>query len=361
MCDVLVSRFEDLPIEMLIEIFQYLSVHEMYFSFSSLNTRLNSILKSLPNLILITSSHWDPALCFFPSFGTVQIHFNYPTSSSLSEYNFSYFMGIRSFIISSIDTSAFSYSTPFEQIDTFISPDLCPQLRSLRIPYYSQTLVDWIFTGAFPHLEICHHYNKIYTQITLPRMTTHKLQNLRQLTIRRDEAFEFEQILLLCPNLTFFDFSCNTSLSPFVQLNSLYLSLKRLRLSQLSDFLFHNGQFDSLLSFFPNLRAFYLIVDHDDGDDEIIDFSKIAHCLQERLFHLTALELRITMTSHNSSALVSRTFAKIAQMHPLFKFFGSILELLHIASFDITSMYQSHHYYIRKIFTKHENSRYNKI
>lgn len=84
MSDVLVSRLEDLPIEMLIEIFQYLSVHELYFSFSSLNTHLNSIIKAFPNLILITTSHWDPGLSFFHSFGTVQVHFNYLTSSLLS-------------------------------------------------------------------------------------------------------------------------------------------------------------------------------------------------------------------------------------------------------------------------------------
>ncbi len=342
-----VSRLEDLPVEILIEIFQYLSVHELYFSFSYLNTRLNSIIKSLPNLILITTSHYDPVFSFFHSFDAVQIHLNDPTSSWLFQYDFSYFIDIRSFIISSINACAFRYSQPIEQIDTFICPDLCPQLRSLRTAYYSQKLVDWIFTGAFSHLEICHLYNRRHTMITLPSTTNNALQDLRQLTIHRRETCEFEQILLQCPNLTYFEFSCNNSLPRFVQLNSPYLSLKRLRLSRLENFLFHNGQFDSLLCLFPNLHVFNLMVDNSFRHTETIDFNKIAHCLYQRLPRLTVLELRISMMYDNRPRLVQNTLAQIAELHPLFKFLGKIDELIHVASFDITSIYHDRYSYLR--------------
>ena len=99
----------------------------------SLNRRLNTILKSLRHLILITTSHCDPVLAFFDSFATVQIHFNSSNSSPLSQFNFSNFMNIQSFIIC---RSIYSdeYLEPIDQLEKFICPILCPHLRSLRIP-----------------------------------------------------------------------------------------------------------------------------------------------------------------------------------------------------------------------------------
>jgi len=101
-----------------------------------------------------------------------------------------------------------------------------------------------------------------------------------------------------------------------------------------------------LLSFFPNLRTFYLMVDHCRS--EKIDLDKMAHCLCQRLPYLTVLEMRILVTSSRSYSLLSRRrFAKIAQMYPLFKCSGRINEVVHIASFDIPLIYRFHHFYVR--------------
>ena len=94
-----VSRLEDLPYEMLIEIFQYLFAHELYFSLANLNIHLNSIIKSLPNLMLKTTSHCEPAFSFFHPLSAIQIDFHHSTSSLLSQYNTAHFIGIRSFTL----------------------------------------------------------------------------------------------------------------------------------------------------------------------------------------------------------------------------------------------------------------------
>lgn len=150
MSNSIVFRLEDLPMEIFMEIFQYFSVHELYFSFAYLNTRLNSILKSLPNLNLITASHCDPVLSFFDSFRTIQLYFNCPRLSSLSQFNFSNLAGTRSFIICPPSPDLHNNIGPIEQLERFIHPDLCPQLQYLRLPYCSKRLIHWIFTGAFP-------------------------------------------------------------------------------------------------------------------------------------------------------------------------------------------------------------------
>ncbi len=341
MNDSTVLRLDDLPVEMLSEIFQYLSIQELYASFSYINTRLNSIFRSLPNLNLITTSHSDPVLSFFNSFNAVKIDFNPSTSSSLSRFNFWNFIGIRSFIISEIVNRCHAnYIEPFEQIDKFISPNLCPRLHCLRIPYCSQRLVDWIFSGAFPHLKICDFYEYRYRKTVLLPTTTSTISTLRQLTMQEMNANEIEKIFLLCPNLVYLYFNCSRVLPSFVHLNSRYSSMKGLNIYRLEIFLFHNGQFDSFLALFPNLRLLHLTVHQHPLYNEIIDFDKLAYCFRHRLPHLTTLYLCIHLTKRNHDTYSVCEFKKTAQMHPLFKYFGKSHTSIHIASFDFTSIYR---------------------
>ena len=341
-----VSQLEQLPVEMLTEIFQYLSVHELYFSFSQLNLRLNSILKSMCNLTIETTSHHDHALSFFNSFAAVQIHFNDSKSSPLSQFDLSNFTGIQSFIIC---RSIYSdrYLEPIEQLDNFIGPIQCPQLKSLRIPYCSQRFADWIFTGAFPHLKICHLYDASYEKMMLPSSTNNKLPALRQLTIEERNGDEFEKILTICPHLSYLNFSCDCTLSSLVHGNAVYSSLKRLRLSRLKQFLFHTGQFDSLLSVFPSLTHFDLTVDQCHVHDETIDFNQIAQSLQQHLPRLISLEWRVYLTVRNRSLFYHHTFDQISRLHRLFKCFGRMAGLLHIASYDFTSVYHYDRQFVR--------------
>ncbi len=182
-------------------------------------------------------------------------------------------------------------------------------------------------------------------------MTNNRVATLRQLTIKDRDGDEFEKILLLCPNLNYLDFSCNSVLPSFDDLNSPYLSLKRLRLFRISSFLFHaNDYFDILLSFFPNLIHFDLTVDQCQVLNETLDFHRIAQYLHHRVSHLKLFKLRIYMTSRNRSSFSGHTFKQIAQMHPLFKCFGRTGSFLIIASFDFTSTYHYDRMFVRPSF-----------
>jgi len=206
----------------------------------------------------------------------------------------------------------------------------------------------WIFTGAFPHLKVCHLYDDTYSKIVLSSLTNNRSQALRQLTINDRDGDEFEMILSLCPNLSYLDFSCDSVLPPFNHLNSPYSSLKHLRLFRLKQFLFHhNDQFDSLLSFFPNLIYFDLTVDQCPASNETLDFDRIAQYLRHRVPHLRELKLRIYVTSRSRSSFSRHTFKRISQMHPLFKCFGRSGSLVHIASFDFTEKYYYDRHFVR--------------
>ena len=156
-----------------------------------------------------------------------------------------------------------------------------------------------------------------------------------------------KQILHRCPNLSYLNFSCHCPWTSLVLINTSYPSLRRLRLSRLKQFLFHNGHFDRLLVSFPNLRHFDLTVDQCPQHDETIDFIQIAKCLEDRLPHLIALEWRIYLTMRNRSSFYRHTFQQISQLHRSFHCFGRVAELLHIASFDFTSIYHYDRQFVR--------------
>lgn len=64
-----ISSIEQLPNELLIEIFEYISAYDLYHTFFNLNSRLNSIINSLQNLHLIFQEDWDNkprSVPFFP-------------------------------------------------------------------------------------------------------------------------------------------------------------------------------------------------------------------------------------------------------------------------------------------------------
>ncbi len=333
--------------EIFVEISQYLSVHDLYLSFSHLNSRLNSIFQSLPNLNLITTSHLDPVLSFFKSFSTIQLHFDFSRSSVLSQFNLSNFIGIQLFTIDQPD-DLHHYINPIKRLEEFLHPDLCPHLQFLRIPSCSKRLAHWIFTGAFPQLKVCHLYHDRYSRIILPSLTNHRLPSLRQLTIHNRTGDDLEKMLLLCPNLNYLEFSCDNVLPPFNHLNSPYLSLKQLRLFRIKSFLFHhNDQFDSLLSYFPNLIHFDLTAHQCSVQDERLNFHRIAQYFNYRVPHLRVLNLRIYVTSGNLPSLVENTFKQISRLHPLFKSLGRSGHFLHITSFDFATTWFYHQRFIR--------------
>ncbi|CAF1429835.1 unnamed protein product [Rotaria sordida] len=179
------------------------------------------------------------------------------------------------------------------EIENIIRSDIYSRLQSLVLPAASSKLTQLIFRGEFPRLKICHLGR--CELIILPLSMTIPLQNLRQLTIRtrRQNGCQFETILLACSSLMHLDFSCDDVIPSFIFINHCFPSMKYLRLGRLKNLFFHNGQFDFLLSIFPNLLQFQLTANQCRENVETIKFREIAHYLRHRCPSLKILVLCI--------------------------------------------------------------------
>jgi hypothetical protein len=332
----MIIRFENLPVEIFMEIFDYFTANQLYLSFSQLNSRIDSILKSLNNLILMVKDGFEPSVSsFFHSFKAIHIDFDHLLVCIFYK---SYIIpdGHHLFQTYSVWDNSWYHRRSKEEED-IIRPDIRFRLQSLVLPATTSKLIQSIFTGEFPRLEICHLGE--CDPFIFPSQTTLQLYNLRQLKIRRQNGSELEKLLSICSSLIYLDFSCSNVIPPFVVTTHKYPFMKYLRLSRLKSFLFHDGQFDDLLSLFPNLLKLHLIVDQCRRKKEIIRFENIANRLCHRLARLKILDLRIFMTKYMPCLPSSFNLRQISELHSLFKYVGRCQTLLIITSHDFIPNY----------------------
>ncbi|CAF5041481.1 unnamed protein product, partial [Rotaria sp. Silwood1] len=228
------------------------------------------------------------------------------------------------------------------EIENIFQPDIYSRLQSLVLPGTSPKLTQLVFHGKFPRLRIC-HLGKCKSIILSLSMTIEQL-NFRQLTIREQNGYELERILLICSCWVYLDFSCTNIIPPFIIINHCFPSMKYLRLGRLKNFFFHNGQFDFLLSLFPNLLQFYLTADQYRENVETIQFREIAHYLRHRCPLLKILVLRIYMEGHMRYSYYIGRFKEITEMHSLFNYIEKCDSRLMISSHGFIQ----HHVYTRR-------------
>src|SRR5262249_39821521 len=144
----IITRLDDLPVEIFMEIFDYLTTSEIYFSFSQLNNRLNSIFKSLPHLMLSPENYLDRfVLSFLNSFKAIRSisRHSYPLCSCKSH---SINGGNRLFEIYPLWDPLW-HPDLSNDLEKIIRPDICLQLRTLVLPATSSKLAQLIFNGEF--------------------------------------------------------------------------------------------------------------------------------------------------------------------------------------------------------------------
>ncbi|CAF4296873.1 unnamed protein product [Rotaria socialis] len=131
--------------------------------------------------------------------------------------------------------------------------------------------------------------------LNLPLATPIQQRRFSQLTIRKQNGYDLKTILLICSTLIYLDFSCDNEIPPFIFSAGCFPSMKCLRLGRIENFFFHNGQFNFLLSLFPNLLQFYFTADQCREHVEIINFREIADYLRYQCPLLKIIILRIYM------------------------------------------------------------------
>ena len=185
--------FEDFPDEIILEIFKYISLYDLYSGFHHLNSRLNNILHSVHNLTLILSKPHDlyhSAVSFFAP----QIHHLIVRHSQ--HVPFIRFTSLRSL------TSMF----PGDQQLLEIQANDLPNLTRLTLGFMGiwdcdiiARLCQQIFSNTFPKLRFCSLWPPTLERDYLPTSTI----ALTHVQLKEGNLDDLCIVLDACPNLKY--------------------------------------------------------------------------------------------------------------------------------------------------------------
>ncbi|CAF0918745.1 unnamed protein product [Adineta ricciae] len=185
------NRLENLPNEILIEIFHYFDARRLYRSFYNLNHRFNTLLQSLTHLCLIIWSLKDDLYddLFASRVRTLVVHFDVI-------YTLSRYINVRHLVL---------FHSKHEQICQIMNEGFHLETISLISPrcfYSTLGVYEMIFSNQFPRLKFCHLTNVYSPSIELRQLSWSQSPLLRSLRISSHDSLIHVAILNACPNLS---------------------------------------------------------------------------------------------------------------------------------------------------------------
>ncbi|CAF3396505.1 unnamed protein product [Rotaria socialis] len=239
-----ITRFEDLPNEIIFDILNYLTLEHIHCSFIDLNSRLNSLIRSSNNLTLIFDEKPDRLL--MESYKFQLVHLIIDTSN---ECDLAQFFNLHSLII---------YNRNLNHIKQ-IRPKTLPNLVNLlfllkpdfKVPV---ELIDDIFSNRFPYIRYVNlgHIDKPFIK------SWSITYSLEILFIRCDQLMIIENILEASPNLKYFQIHIlNNFNNIHICSSSFKHQLKRFTLWS-DDIELKLNQIDALLTYIPYVTHLYV-------------------------------------------------------------------------------------------------------
>ncbi|CAF1391506.1 unnamed protein product [Rotaria sordida] len=274
-------QLESLPNEIFIEIFDYLSLHDLYQAFKGLNQRINNILQSLNNRairIWSTNEKTEIDMNIFFSSTIISLDIKNEYDINLKQYP-------------KINSLTYTYATE-NQLQHFIQSTFCHKhLKYLNVTSDDLSLlVKYIFSHEFLSLNQC-----ILRNIdSLPKCPWRMNPSSDSISVCSDENFLLS-ILKSCPNLKclslfIFEYS-NTSLSSVIYHSHLkYLTIEMTQpgwTTQAIQILFSSIQTPQLISFRIVSYQASLIP---------FDFIQLINIFNERLPNLKRFECDILLS-----------------------------------------------------------------
>ena len=297
--------FEDLPNEVITEVFEYFTFDELCQTFSSLTRRLDALLCNDQHRQIILQKPKDCAhhlgRSLLPKRLTVSVahskKFFEPEESSLLE-------NIHCLILE---------QPTREQWDS-IQPGLFPNLTRLHLinsvfTYRTEELCRLIFSNAFPHLTTCtlsHVHYELNHQWTISL-------HLLSLHIYTWDVRVYSQVLLACPNLFRFTLELtrdnNEHIRSLFATTKTHLQLRQLILRPSSPITIE--LIDALLSFVPNLD--YLSLKANHRQSSCIPVPTFVSVLEHRVPRLARVRIHLTLPDELCSSI------RVHTTYPLFK------------------------------------------
>lgn len=285
------SRFEDLPNELLLEVFEHLDTRDLYQCFWGLNHRLNELLQSLKNLSLTMEKNDSLLLDIFAS-RIVRLEIN-----TWHEIDLSRFPNLKWLKLS---------RTTRNQVMK-IRPGLFPKLAylslSLAFDFWSSTqLAQEVFSNGFPSLR-----HAELGRIDIPYTHSWGLSpHLRSIFVCSSDPIIVPLILAACPCLHRFKVQifgdCHRIDLPSLRLNH---PLRRFTFMD-SYGIVTLTDLNLILTYVPNVNYLHLTLFE-------ISFTNLAHTLISRLNRLERFDCYI-----NEPPDPHEDLSSIRTLHPCF-------------------------------------------
>ncbi|CAF0744661.1 unnamed protein product [Adineta ricciae] len=283
------SKFEILPNELVIKIFDYLNTFDLFHSFYNLNIRFNSLIQSLKSLhltllennqssndvyllspyihTLILLGNIDIKLHRFRNIRRLILH--YPTNDLLNQF----------------------HTVTLSHLEYLSIPDVLFGMSSVH---------QKIFSNTFPNLKSCYLFAFETIETILPWTQT---PSLRILKIGFIDFHVYKALLSACPNL----FSLQLKMfQSYLQLSCVkeHSHLKKLEIhSEITDWLYNDRLIDMFLGCVPNLEqlTIYRTVSVSKIPELITDYDWLASILPIRSLQLKSLNFCLHLEYHFES------------------------------------------------------------
>jgi len=272
------SQLEFLPNEIFIYLFQYFDARDLFRAFHNLNIRFNKLLQSLNYLSLILlkfdSNEINNYEIFAPYIYTLKM--NNVVNIDLKNFTNIHRLELLSPTSNQLKQIVF---TPLPYLE-----HLSIGYEHFLFSYYISDLCEKIFSNNFPCLTSCYLFEPRILEI-IPNLTPST--QIRILKMDNIDILIYKNILLLCPNLYFIQFTMLNSDEEFYYIKP-HLNLKRMIIKfQNLVKTFSDCVMISYLSCVPNLEQFIVYeINFDINIKEYLNYHWFASLINNHLLLL---------------------------------------------------------------------------
>ncbi|UJR14522.1 hypothetical protein I4U23_001518 [Adineta vaga] len=303
------SRFECLPNELLIFIFQHFDARDLFRAFYNLNIRFNHLLQSLHYLSLTLFKYNSNEIDYYNEL-TPYIY------TLIMDYavniDFNHFLNIHRLVLLSPTSS---------QLKQLVCNTL-PYLEHLTIGYehflfcdHIPDLCEKIFSNGFPCLKSCSLLEPRILEI-IPHMT----QTIQLSILKMDniDLLTYKSLLSLCPNLYILQFNILDDLDESCAIKP-HLNLKRMIIKFQSHMkTLPDSIMNQYLSCVPNLEQFIVYeINFDVNIKEYLTFNWFASLTKKHFVFLRRLtyHLYIYGTKNYDTNLINHMKTHFKHVH----------------------------------------------
>lgn len=272
------SQFEDLPNELLSEIFKNLDARSLFRAFHRLNTRLNQLIQSFQYLQLFF--HINSSNVLKTNDEIFSYHVHTLIVNPWINFNLQHFPNVRRLRL----------DNPLPKVVEQLQPNTMPYLEYLSITYtynmYEMVILhENVFSNRFPNLKSCELREK-QSLMTIPNWA--QSPSIIILKTEFIDSTIYTTILNACPNLSYLKFSMYPSNGTFIDI-PLHQNLKRMIIElQDSDWHYDDDMLYRFLESVPNLEKLKIHrKNYSQSIKELIqDYDWLSSIIQLRLSKL---------------------------------------------------------------------------